>query len=113
MSQALYTSMSGINAATTSISVVSNNVANINTTAFKSADARFENLFSKTYTTGNSPTKTAGGINPKQIGMGVEVGSIVRNFTEGTYVSTGRTEDLMISGGGYFTVMDSFPCRVL
>ncbi len=107
MSQALYTSMSGINAATTSISVVSNNVANINTTAFKSADARFENLFSKTYTTGNSPTKTAGGINPKQIGMGVEVGSIVRNFTEGTYVSTGRTEDLMISGGGYFTVMDS------
>ena len=96
MSQALYTSMSGINAATTSISVVSNNVANINTTAFKSADARFENLFSKTYTTGNSPTKTAGGINPKQIGMGVEVGSIVRNFTEGTYVSTGRIEDLMI-----------------
>ena len=107
MSQALYTSMSGINAATTSISVVSNNVANINTTAFKSADARFENLFSKTYTTGNSPTKTAGGINPKQIGMGVEVGSIVRNFTEGTYVATGRTEDLMISGGGYFTVMNS------
>lgn len=107
MSQALYTSMSGINAATTSISVVSNNVANINTTAFKSADTRFENLFSKTYTTGNSPTKTAGGINPKQIGMGVEVGSIVRNFTEGTYVATGRTEDLMISGGGYFTVMNS------
>ena len=107
MSQALYTSMSGINAATTSISVVSNNVANINTTAYKSADARFENLFSKTYTTGNSPTKTAGGINPKQIGMGVEVGSIVRNFTEGTYVATGRTEDLMISGGGYFTVMNS------
>ncbi len=107
MSQALYTSMSGINAATTQISVVSNNVANINTTAFKSADARFENLFSKTYTTGTSPTKTAGGINPKQIGMGVEVGSIVRNFTEGTYVATGRSEDLMISGGGYFTVMNS------
>ena len=107
MSQALYTSMSGINAATSQISVVSNNVANINTTAYKSADARFENLFSKTYTTGNSPTKTAGGINPMQIGMGVELGSIVRNFTEGTYVSTGRTEDLMISGGGYFTVMNA------
>lgn len=108
MSQSLYTSMSGINAATTAINVVSNNVANINTTAFKSADTRFENLFSKTYTTGNSPTKTTGGINPKQVGLGVEVGSIVRNFTEGTYVATGRTEDLMISGNGYFTVMDSY-----
>jgi len=108
MSQALYTSMSGINAATTAISVVSNNVANINTTAFKAADTRFENLFSKTYTTGNSPTKTTGGINPKQVGLGVQVGSIVRNFTEGTYLSTGRAEDLMISGNGYFTVMDSY-----
>lgn len=108
MSQSLYTSMSGINAATTSINVVSNNVANINTTAFKAADTRFENLFSKTYTTGNSPTKTTGGINPMQVGLGVEVGSIVRNFTEGTYVSTGRTDDLMISGKGYFTVMDSY-----
>ena len=108
MSQSLYTSMSGINAATTQINVVANNVANINTTAFKAADARFENLFSKTYTTGNSPTKTTGGVNPMQVGLGVEVGSIVRNFTEGTYMSTGRTEDLMISGNGYFTVMDSF-----
>ncbi len=108
MSQSLYTSMSGINAATTAISVVSNNVANINTTAFKAADTRFENLFSKTYTTGNSPTKTTGGINPMQVGLGVEVGSIVRNFTEGTYVATGRTDDLMISGNGYFTVMDSY-----
>ena len=42
MSQALFTSMTGLNSAQQSISVVSNNVANINTTAFKSADARFE-----------------------------------------------------------------------
>lgn len=106
MSQALHTSMSGLNAATQAISVVSNNVANINTTAYKAASARFENLFSRTYTTGNSPTKTTGGVNPMQIGMGVQVGSIVRNFTPGTFESTGVPTDLMLSGGGYFTVTD-------
>lgn len=106
MSQALYTSMSGLNAATQSISVVSNNVANINTTAFKAASARFENLFSRTLTTGNSPTRTTGGVNPMQIGMGTQVGSIVRNFTGGTFSATGVTTDLMIAGGGYFTVMN-------
>lgn len=107
MSQALYTSMGGINAAQTGINVVANNVANINTTAFKAADVRFQNLFSKTFTTGNSPTATTGGKNPTQIGMGVQVGSIVRNFGEGVYSYTGRNEDLMISGKGYFTLMDT------
>lgn len=107
MSQALYTSMGGINTAQYAVNVVANNVANINTTAFKSADARFQTLFSDTLTTGNAPTKTTGGKNPKQIGLGVKLGAIVRNFEGGTFKSTGRTEDLMISGSGYFTVMDS------
>ncbi len=106
MSQALFTSMTGLNAAQQSISVVSNNVANINTTAYKSADARFATLFSNTLTAGNAPTATAGGTNPKQIGLGVKLEGIVRNFETGSYLSTGRTGDSMISGRGYYTVMD-------
>lgn len=106
MSQALFTSMTGLNAAQQSISVVSNNVANINTTAYKSADARFATLFSNTLTAGNAPTATAGGTNPKQIGLGVKLEGIVRNFETGSFLSTGRTGDSMISGRGYYTVMD-------
>lgn len=107
MSQALFTSMTGLNTAQQSINVVSNNVANINTTAFKSADARFATLFSNTLSAGNAPSATAGGTNPKQIGLGVKLEGITRNFTIGSFLSTGVTTDSMISGAGYYTVMDA------
>ncbi len=107
MSQALFTSMTGLNTAQQAINVVSNNVANINTTAYKSADARFATLFSNTLSAGNAPSATAGGTNPKQIGLGVKLEGITRNFTTGSFLSTGVTGDSMISGSGYYTVMDA------
>lgn len=107
MSQALFTSMTGLNVAQQAINVVSNNVANINTTAYKSADARFATLFSNTLTAGNAPTATAGGTNPKQIGLGVKLEAITRNFNTGSFLSTDVTSDSMISGSGYYTVMDA------
>ncbi|MGN0017600.1 MAG: flagellar hook-basal body complex protein [Candidatus Gastranaerophilaceae bacterium] len=106
MSQALFTSMTGLNTAQQQINVVSNNVANLNTTAFKAADARFSTLFSNTLTSGNAPSATAGGTNPKQIGLGVQLAAITRNFETGSYLSTGRSSDQMISGQGYYTVID-------
>ncbi len=107
MSQALFTSMTGLNVAQQAINVVANNVANINTTAFKSADARFATLFSNTLTAGNAPTATSGGTNPKQIGLGVKLEAITRNFNTGSFLSTDVSGDSMISGRGYYTVMDS------
>lgn len=107
MSQALFTSMTGLNVAQQAINVVSNNVANINTTAYKSADARFATLFSNTLTAGNAPTATAGGTNPKQIGLGVKLEAITRNFNTGSFLSTDVSGDSMISGRGYYTVMDA------
>ncbi|MBR1942185.1 flagellar hook-basal body complex protein [bacterium] len=107
MSQALFTSMTGLNVAQQSINVVANNVANINTTAYKSADARFATLFSNTLTAGNAPTATAGGTNPKQIGLGVKLEAIARNFNTGSFLSTDISSDSMISGRGYYTVMDA------
>ena len=107
MSQALFTSMTGLNTAQQAISVVSNNVANINTTAYKSADARFSTLFSNTLSAGNAPSATQGGTNPKQIGLGVKLSGITRNFEVGSYLSTGVSGDSMISGSGYYTVMDA------
>ena len=107
MSQALHTSSTGINAGQQQINVIANNVANINTTAFKAANMTFETLYSKNLSYGSAATNEGGGTNPKQIGLGVKVGGITRNFTSGDFVSTGRDMDLMISGNGFFVVQDS------
>ena len=107
MSQALHTSSTGINAGQAHINVIANNVANINTVAFKSANMTFQTLYSNNLSYGSAATKDGGGTNPKQIGLGVKIGGITRNFTPGTFVSTGRDLDTMISGTGFYVVQDS------
>ena len=104
MTQALQTSATGINVGQQQINVIANNVANINTVAFKSANMTFETLFSNTLSHGSAATKEGGGTNPQQIGLGVKIGGISRNFEIGTFVNTGRDTDVMISGNGYFVV---------
>lgn len=106
MSQALHTASTGINSGQSQINVIANNVANINTTAYKAANLTFETLFSRNLSYGSSATKSGGGTNPKQIGLGVKVGGITRNFVTGEYVSTGRDMDTMISGNGFYVVQD-------
>lgn len=106
MSQALYTSKTGIAAGQTQIDVIANNVANINTTAYKTANVTFSTLFSKTLSSGTAATTKGGGINPKQIGLGTQVASISRDFNTGSFQQTGISSDLMISGNGYFVVQD-------
>ena len=107
MSQALHTSSTGINAGQSQINVIANNVANINTTAYKSANMTFETLYSHNLSYGSAATKDGGGTNPKQIGLGVKVGGITRNFTPGSFVATGRSLDTMISGTGFYVVQDA------
>ncbi len=107
MSQALHTSSTGINAGQQQINVIANNVANINTTAYKSANMTFETLYSRNLSYGSAATTEGGGTNPKQIGLGVKIGGITRDFSSGDFVSTGRDMDLMISGNGFFVVQDA------
>ena len=107
MSQALYTSGTGLKAGTNQINVVSNNVANMNTTAYKSSRVNFETLFYSDLSHSSTASVTSGGVNAKQVGHGVQIGSITRNFTQGTFINTGRDQDMMISGNGYFVVTDS------
>lgn len=107
MSQALHTSSTGINAGQSEINVIAHNVANINTVAYKSANMTFETLYSNNLSYGSAATKDGGGTNPKQIGLGVKISGITRNFDNGTFVSTGRDLDTMISGTGFYVVKDS------
>ncbi len=107
MTQAFFTSIGGITAAQSKIDVVSDNIANMNTVAFKESQLTFQNVFSNTLTTGSAPTNSMGGSNPRQIGLGVTIGSISRNFKSGTIQTTGKNTDLNIQGGGFFTVQGS------
>src|SRR5574344_2127892 len=104
MTQALYSAKTGLSVGQTQVDVIANNVENINTTAYKSANVTFQTLFSKTLSNGSAAGKNSGGTNPKQIGLGTQVGAITRNFENGSVQTTGRSEDLMISGNGYFVV---------
>lgn len=107
MSQSLYTAMGGISGAQTDLNVISNNIANINTTAFKSSSVNFSEIYSSTLSSGTAATGTTGGTNPIQVGLGVQVSSISKDFSAGTWVATGKTTDLMIQGTGFFSVRSS------
>ncbi len=88
------TSLSGLKAAQSDLSVVSNNIANSSSTGFKKSRAQFGDLFAA------SPTQTT-----KMIaGQGVQLQGIVQQFTQGTLESTDRTLDLAVAGEGFFTV---------
>ncbi len=101
---ALFSGLSGLNANARKLDIIGNNIANINTTAFKSSRAMFETLFQRNLGFGTAPTATSGGVNPRQIGNGVGIGAIQRNFGSGTINATGDLRDLAIDGSGFFMV---------
>jgi flagellar hook protein FlgE len=101
---ALFTAMTGLNAASRSIDVIGHNIANANTTAFKSSRLLFSTMFSRTLSGGTPPGDVTGGTNPFQIGMGVATAGTQRNTTSGTITGTGDQRDLAIDGGGFFVV---------
>ena len=104
LTSALYTGLSGLNANQLRIDTIGNNIANVNTTAYKSTRATFQSQFAHTLSFGTPPSDTSGGVNPMQIGLGAALGSIQRNFTPGSLETTGIASDLAIEGGGFFVL---------
>lgn len=107
MTQALFTSMTGLNAGTEQLTVVSDNVANMNTTAYKTSRVDFQDVWYATKTTGTNSTRVSGGTNPYQVGVGVQCASITKDFSASSTNTTGRAEDMAITGDGWFTVQNS------
>ena len=101
---ALFTGLSGLNANAKSLDVIGNNIANVNTTAFKSNRLLFASQFSRNLSLGSVPRDTDGGSNPAQIGLGVTVAGTQRNFNSGSLSTTGDARDLAIEGEGFFVV---------
>jgi len=86
------------------LDVAGNNLANVNTTAFKASRANFSELLSQTLSQASQPTDSVGGTNALQMGSGVGVSSIIADMTQGSIVDTGNALDMAIDGEGYFVV---------
>lgn len=101
---ALFTGLSGLTANSRSLDVIGNNIANSNTTAYKSNRLLFASQFSRNFSIGTVPSATSGGTNPGQIGLGVTVAGTQRDFSGGALSTTGDARDLAIEGDGFFIV---------
>src|SRR5215471_208661 len=98
MFTAFSTALSGMAANAAAIDVISNNLANLNTTGYKASDAQFQDLMA---------SEMGAGSGASQIGMGVAPVRVERSFTQGSIQSTGGATDAAIQGDGFFVVRDS------
>lgn len=89
--------LSGLTASSTALSVISNNLANLNTVGYKQSRVTFRDLFYQT-------VGSSGSGNPLQVGAGAAIGSIGTNFTGGSVETSGVPTDVAISGDGFFVV---------
>ncbi|MBN2133961.1 MAG: flagellar hook-basal body complex protein [Sedimentisphaerales bacterium] len=107
MSYALSSGVTGLQAHQKMLDVAGNNLANVNTTSFKSSSISFSELLGQTLQDATQPTDQIGGTDPLQMGSGVGVSSITPNMTQGSIVNTGNPLDMAIEGEGYFVVDSS------
>jgi flagellar hook protein FlgE len=100
MLTSLYSGLSGLNTNALQLSLIGNNLANINTPGYKSSSAAFQDLLSQTLTGGSS----GGSINFLQIGLGAGVAGTNQNFSQGSLQATGINTNVAIQGEGFFVV---------
>ena len=109
MMRSLFSGVAGLRTHQTRMDVIGNNIANVNTVAYKSSSVTFQDLLYQTTqnATGANAATGRAGINPKQIGLGVSTGSISTNIsTSGSAQSTGSPFDIRITGDSFFVVSD-------
>lgn len=105
MLRSMYSGVSGMRGFQTKLDVIGNNIANVNTVGFKSGRVMFQDILSQTVSGVTAPEEgTSGGINAKQIGLGVSIASIDTVHTAGSAMTTNQATDLRIDGDGFFVV---------
>ncbi len=107
-SSSLFAGISGLKSSQTSLNVIGDNLANLNTSGFKASRVSFATELSSTLRPALAPAGGLGGINPLQVGSGTSVSSVDRDFTQGNLAPTGRPLDLAIQGDGFFILTDGF-----
>ncbi len=111
--RSIFTGLTGLNTIDKNIDVIGNNIANVNTVGFRAGRATFDDLFVSTLFAGVGSQGARGGINPRQIGSGVSLGSVDTIFSQGNLQTTGRLLDLAIQGEGFFVLRDNDMQQVL
>jgi flagellar hook protein FlgE len=106
MSFALSAGVTGLQAHQKMLDIAGNNLANVNTTAYKSSRVTFSELLNETIKKASQPTSDLGGTNPQQIGSGVGIAGITPNMLQGNIINTGNPLDLAVEGEGYFVLSD-------
>ena len=98
----LFAGVSGLRNHQSMMDVIGNNIANVNTIGFKGSRVTFSDTFNQFVKAGTNPTDGTGGTNSFQVGLGMKVNSIDRNWNQGTFERTGITTDLALQGQGLF-----------
>ncbi len=106
LTTAMYTGLTGLNVNQTRVETIGNNIANVNTHAFKSSRTLFQTQFYRTMSLGTAPGDTSGGTNPMQVGLGALVATTQRTISPGSVETTGLNGDMAVDGNGYFVVRD-------
>ena len=104
MMRSLFAGVSGLQNHQTRMDVIGNNISNINTTGFKRNRANFHDILYQQLQGAARPTDTIGGVNPKEVGLGMSIASIDTIHIQGTLQSTGIGTDLAIQGNGFFVL---------
>ncbi len=102
--RSLWSGVTGLNAHQIAMDVEGNNIANVNTNGFKYSRANFSDLLSQTSKIATAPQGTMGGKNPMQVGLGTEINSVTKMFSQGSIQTTSKNTDLAIQGNGFFVV---------
>src|SRR6478752_2763425 len=105
MLRSMYSGVSGMRGFQTKLDVIGNNIANVNTVGFKAGRVMFKDILSQSVSGVTRPEDGAtGGVNAKQIGLGVSVSAIDTIHTPGSAMTTNVPTDVRIDGDGFFVV---------
>lgn len=106
LSQSLFSGISGLTTHQKAMDNIGNNLANVNTVAFKKGVFQFRTMLEQTLKGGTTadPNTGRGSINPLQMGLGTQTGSILKDFSEGSVEITGNQRDMALAGNGFFVL---------
>ena len=110
MMRSLFAGVSGLRNHQVRLDVIGNNIANVNTVGFKASRVTFKEAFAQLVQGASKPpgsdADVAGGTNPIQVGLGMNIGSIDLLFTQGNLETTGVTTDVAVQGDAFFVASD-------
>jgi flagellar hook protein FlgE len=106
MIKSLFSGVTGLKTHNQRMDVIGNNIANVNTTAYKAGTVTFKDVYYQTRQRASGGSFTEGGVNPMQIGYGVQLGTIGKVMTQSGLTYSDSVFDCALEGGGFFQVMD-------